>query len=88
MNIKVGDFGLAALIESPGKRTKTICGMPNYIAPEVLFDIANGHSFEVDTWSSSTHSSSDGCPSKSKTSKKCISKFPSILISHLTSTHA
>ena len=51
MNIKVGDFGLAALIENPGKREKTICGMPKYIAPEALFDTANGHSFEVDTWS-------------------------------------
>ncbi|KAF8259433.1 kinase-like domain-containing protein [Lactarius quietus] len=51
MNIKVGDFGLAVLIESPGERKKTICGMPNYIVPEVLFNTANGHSFEVDTWS-------------------------------------
>ena len=49
MNIKVGDFGLAALIESPGERKKTICGTPNYITPEQ--DTANGHSFEVDTWS-------------------------------------
>ncbi|KAG6853353.1 hypothetical protein C0991_005027 [Blastosporella zonata] len=51
MNLKVGDFGLAALIENPGERKKTICGTPNYIAPEVLFDTINGHSFEVDTWS-------------------------------------
>ncbi|KAJ2915776.1 hypothetical protein MD484_g4652, partial [Candolleomyces efflorescens] len=51
MNVKVGDFGLAALIENPGERKKTICGTPNYIAPEVLFDTANGHSFEVDVWS-------------------------------------
>ncbi|KAI0779065.1 kinase-like domain-containing protein [Irpex lacteus] len=51
MNVKVGDFGLAALIENPGERKKTICGTPNYIAPEVLWDTANGHSFEVDTWS-------------------------------------
>ncbi len=50
-NARAGDFGLAALIESPGERKKTICGTPNYIAPEVLFDTANGHSFEVDTWS-------------------------------------
>ncbi|OCF59904.1 PLK/PLK1 protein kinase [Kwoniella mangroviensis CBS 10435] len=51
MNVKVGDFGLAALIENPGDRKKTICGTPNYIAPEVLFDQDNGHSFEVDVWS-------------------------------------
>ncbi|KAG8797390.1 Cell cycle serine/threonine-protein kinase cdc5/MSD2 [Serendipita sp. 398] len=51
MNVKVGDFGLAALIENPGDRKKTVCGTPNYIAPEVLFDSENGHSFEVDIWS-------------------------------------
>src|SRR5258708_4528254 len=69
LNVKVGDVGLAAIIENPGDRKKsvdflyiihgsaclifcrTICGTPNYIAPEVLFDTANGHSFEVDTWS-------------------------------------
>jgi len=51
MNIKIAYFGLATLIENQGERKKTICGMPNYIAPEVLFDTVNGHSFEVDTWS-------------------------------------
>jgi cell cycle serine/threonine-protein kinase CDC5/MSD2 len=51
MNIKVGNFGLAALIKSPGERKKTICGMPDYIAPEVLFDTVNGPSFEANTWS-------------------------------------
>ncbi|KAG0667228.1 Cell cycle serine/threonine-protein kinase cdc5/MSD2 [Rhodotorula mucilaginosa] len=44
MNLRVGDFGLAALV-------KTICGTPNYIAPEILFDQQGGHSFEVDIWS-------------------------------------
>ena len=48
MNIKVMDFGLAALIENLGERKKTIYGIPNYIAPEVLFNTANDHSFEVD----------------------------------------
>lgn len=51
MDLKVGDFGLAALVRFPGERKKTICGTPNYIAPEILFDRDNGHSFEVDVWS-------------------------------------
>ena len=49
MNIKVGAFGLSSLIESPGEHKKAISGTPNYIAPVVLFDTANGHNFEVDT---------------------------------------
>lgn len=48
--VKLGDFGLAAKIKFPGQRRKTICGTPNYIAPEVL-EKKNGHSFEVDIWS-------------------------------------
>ncbi|KWU46227.1 Pkinase-domain-containing protein [Rhodotorula sp. JG-1b] len=51
MNLRVGDFGLAALVKFPGERKKTICGTPNYIAPEILFDQQGGHSFEVDIWS-------------------------------------
>ncbi|KAK9898570.1 Pkinase-domain-containing protein [Cystobasidium minutum MCA 4210] len=51
MNLKVGDFGLAALVKFPGERKKTICGTPNYIAPEILFDQSTGHSFEADIWS-------------------------------------
>ncbi|KTW30765.1 hypothetical protein T552_00477 [Pneumocystis carinii B80] len=50
MNIKIGDFGLAALLISDDERKKTICGTPNYIAPEVLFGKQDGHSFEVDLW--------------------------------------
>ncbi|RKO85410.1 kinase-like domain-containing protein, partial [Blyttiomyces helicus] len=51
MRLKLGDFGLATMLKHDGERKKTICGTPNYIAPEVLFDRANGHSFEVDIWS-------------------------------------
>ena len=48
--IKIGDFGLACKLAFDGERKKTLCGTPNYIAPEVL-DGENGHSFEVDVWS-------------------------------------
>jgi serine/threonine protein kinase len=51
MHLKVGDFGLATQVTSDDERKKTICGTPNYIAPEVLFDQDNGHSYEVDVWS-------------------------------------
>ncbi|KAG0223083.1 Cell cycle serine/threonine-protein kinase cdc5/MSD2 [Mortierella sp. GBA43] len=50
MHVRIGDFGLAAVILNE-ERKKTICGTPNYIAPEILFDTDNGHSFEVDIWS-------------------------------------
>ena len=50
MNLKIGDFGLATVILHEGDRKKTICGTPNYIAPEIL-DNSRGHSFEVDLWS-------------------------------------
>lgn len=50
MEIKLGDFGLATKISFSGERKKTVCGTPNYIAPEIL-DSKNGHSYEVDIWS-------------------------------------
>ena len=46
----MGDFGLAAQLEFAGDRRRTICGTPNYIAPEIL-ESKHGHSFEVDIWS-------------------------------------
>ncbi|XP_007433965.1 serine/threonine-protein kinase PLK1 [Python bivittatus] len=49
MEVKIGDFGLATRVEYDGERKKTLCGTPNYIAPEVLGK--KGHSFEVDIWS-------------------------------------
>ncbi|GAK64750.1 pkinase-domain-containing protein [Moesziomyces antarcticus] len=51
MHVKIGDFGLAALLKHPDERKKTVCGTPNYIAPEILYDQGQGHSFEVDIWS-------------------------------------
>lgn len=55
-SIKVGDFGLATQQQENTERKKTICGTPNYIAPEILRSGGNdsdntiGHSFEVDIW--------------------------------------
>ncbi len=51
MELKVGDFGLAAKLDFAGERRRTVCGTPNYIAPEVLDSKVLGHSFEADIWS-------------------------------------
>ncbi|KAF9561029.1 Cell cycle serine/threonine-protein kinase cdc5/MSD2 [Mortierella alpina] len=50
LHCRIGDFGLAAVILND-ERKKTICGTPNYIAPEILFDTENGHSYQADIWS-------------------------------------
>jgi polo-like kinase 1 len=53
MQIKLGDFGLATKLEFEGERKRTVCGTPNYIAPEIIDNTGNspGHSYEVDVWS-------------------------------------
>ena len=50
MDIKVGDFGLAAKLEFSEEKKRTMCGTPNYIAPEIV-EGSVGHSYEVDIWS-------------------------------------
>ena len=50
MELKLGDFGLATKLEFRSQKKFTVCGTPNYIAPEVL-DGKCGHSFQVDIWS-------------------------------------
>lgn len=50
LEIKVGDFGLAAKLEFSEERKRTICGTPNYIAPEIITGSV-GYSYEVDIWS-------------------------------------
>lgn len=49
LEIKIGDFGLATKVDFDGEKKRTLCGTPNYIAPEVLGK--KGHSYEVDVWS-------------------------------------
>eukprot|EP01138_Halocafeteria_seosinensis_P015469 gb/GECG01015787.1/.p1 GENE.gb/GECG01015787.1/~~gb/GECG01015787.1/.p1 ORF type:complete len:793 (+),score=102.09 gb/GECG01015787.1/:1-2379(+) len=48
MSVKLGDFGLAACLDYAEERKQTVCGTPNYIAPEVL---SGSHSSEADLWS-------------------------------------
>uniref|UniRef100_A0A914Z481 Protein kinase domain-containing protein n=1 Tax=Panagrolaimus superbus TaxID=310955 RepID=A0A914Z481_9BILA len=48
MQLKVGDFGLATQLTDRDERRDTLCGTPNYIAPEMLH--RKKHSFEVDIW--------------------------------------
>ena len=44
-HIRLTDFGLAKKI-ADGQQTRTFCGTPEYMAPEILLDI--GHNFAVD----------------------------------------
>lgn len=51
MNVKIGDFGLAAVMVDDQDRRTTLCGTPNYIAPEILSKTGTrGHDNKVDTW--------------------------------------
>ncbi len=49
MELKLGDFGLSTRLASPHETRKTVCGTPNYIAPEILLE--QGHSYEADIFS-------------------------------------
>ena len=50
MEVKLGDFGLAAKLSDDSEKRNTVCGTPNYIAPEVLTQ-NKGHSRPADLWS-------------------------------------
>ena len=46
--IKLIDFGLSKILENE-ERTYTVCGSPEYMAPEVV--LGTGHSYAADWWS-------------------------------------
>jgi len=48
-HIKLIDFGLSKICEGHPCKTRTLCGTPEYLAPEVLFE--NEYGIEVDWWS-------------------------------------
>jgi polo-like kinase 4 len=48
-HVKVCDFGFAVIMSHPDEEHFTLCGTPNYIAPEIASQKAHG--FPVDLWS-------------------------------------
>jgi serine/threonine protein kinase len=48
IEIAICDFGLAVLLGHPDEEHYTICGTPNYIAPEIASQ--QSHGFPVDVW--------------------------------------
>lgn len=55
MQIKIGDFGLAVELQEDTDIRTSICGTPNYMAPEILAaqdnEIDVGYSYSADIWS-------------------------------------
>jgi serine/threonine protein kinase len=48
-HIKLTDFGLSKITKAQGDLTFTVCGTPEYVAPEVIRN--EGHSNNIDWWS-------------------------------------
>lgn len=46
--IKLTDFGLSKILVTDDEKAKTICGTPEYLAPEIIKKA--GHGVEVDWW--------------------------------------
>jgi serine/threonine-protein kinase Chk2 len=48
--VKISDFGLSRIIDE-GSFARTMCGTPQYVAPEVLLSAGSGYTSAVDLWS-------------------------------------
>ena len=48
-HLKISDFGLSKILENPDDKAYTICGTPQYLAPEILEN--KGYDKSVDWWS-------------------------------------
>lgn len=48
-HIRITDFGLSKQFMEPGMKTKSFCGTPEYLAPEII--TGHGHYSAVDWWS-------------------------------------
>ena len=48
-HIKLTDFGLSKMVKKQKDKAFTICGTPQYLAPEILSD--DGYDYSVDWWS-------------------------------------
>lgn len=47
--LKITDFGFAKMLKEDSQRTYTLCGTPEYIAPEIIKNLGYGQA--VDWWS-------------------------------------
>jgi serine/threonine-protein kinase HSL1, negative regulator of Swe1 kinase len=50
MDVKIADFGMAALHQNPDHKLKTPCGSPHYAAPELIRG-SSYSGYQVDVWS-------------------------------------
>ena len=48
-HLKISDFGLSKILENPEEKAYTLCGTPQYLAPEILKK--KGYDKSVDWWS-------------------------------------
>jgi polo-like kinase 1 len=50
-HVLLGDFGLSTRLSTMEEKKFTLCGTPNYLAPEILSKSRSGHSFTADIFS-------------------------------------